>query len=195
MNYQSIIWERLEMASPFNHLEGRQWYTDANIWCKEIANYYKVPVELVAGLTALFSPLKSWEINKRLTKGFLEEKTCPTFHYQRNKALKLWSEIISDLKEDQRDNYIIKTLNGRKTTSFYHNMMYPETSDKVTIDTHILYGLGEAKISPNKYNIIERSFQEVSISAGLKPHQLQAIVWLQVKDEKHNNKRNSSKKR
>lgn len=182
--YQSIIRERFERASPFLY-QGKNWYPEAHRWCLKLSKEYDVPIRLVAGLTALFSPLKSWEINKRLTEGYLECQECGTFNYQKTRAIQLWTDTILCRDEKEQDNYIMKTLNGKKTVSFYHNIVYPHSSEKVTIDTHIINVVHPGLImTPNRYICIEKSFQDVSKEVGLTPSQLQATLWIQQKNKK-----------
>ena len=190
--YQQIIRERFERASPFLY-QGKNWYPEANYWCLKLSKEYDVPIRLVAGLTALFSPLKSWEINKKLVEGYLECQECGTFSYQRTRATNLWSEVITHLDDERQDNYIMKTLNGKKVTSFYHNIVYPKSSDKVTIDTHIINVVHPGlNLTPKRYLCIEKSFQDVSKEVGLTPPQLQATLWVQQKNERNNYQRNCS---
>jgi len=182
--YQNIIRERFERASPFLS-QGKNWYPEAHNWCLELSKEYDVPLRLVAGLTALFSPLKSWEINKKLVKEYLECQECGTFSYQRTRATNLWSEVITHLDDIKQDNYIMKTLNGKKVVSFYHNIVYPLTSERVTIDTHIINVVSPGLyLTPKRYLCIEKSFQEVSKEVKLLPCHLQAILWIQQKQTK-----------
>lgn len=190
--YQQIIRERLERASPFLY-QGKNWYPEAYHWCLKLSKEYDVPIRLVAGLTALFSPLKSWEINKRLVEGYLECQECGTFSYQKTRAIQLWTDTILCRDEKEQDNYIMKTLNGKKVTSFYHNIVYPHSSEKVTIDSHIINAVHPGLImTPNRYLCIEKSFQDVSKEVDLTPSQLQATLWIQQKNERNNSQRNST---
>lgn len=182
--YQDIIRERFERASPFLS-QGKNWYPQAHQWCLELSKEYDVPLRLVAGLTALFSPLKSWEINKRLVEKYLECQECGTFSYQKRKSIQLWTDTILCRDEKEQDNYIMKTLNGNKVVSFYHNIVYPLTSERVTIDSHIINVVKPGLImTPKRYLCIEKSFQDVSKEVGLLPSQLQATLWIQQKETK-----------
>lgn len=176
------ITETLERVSPNLFQEGVQWYSKSNQFCLELSNEYNVPLRYITGLTSLFSPLKSWEMNKRIVKEYLECQECKTFSYQRNKALQLWTDVISDLSEQKQDNYIMKTLNGLKVVSFYHNITYPLTSDKVTIDSHMLKLAPYKHLTPKRYSEYEECVRKVAKEKSLIPNQVQAIIWLKLKD-------------
>ena len=180
--YQQIIQERLERVSPSLVAEGKNWYLDAHNWCQIQSKEYDVPVRLIVGLTALFSPLKSWEINKRLVIDYLQCQSCGTFSYQKRKAIELWSDTILCRNEKEQDNYIMKTLNGKKVVSFYHNIVYPKSSDRVTIDTHIINAVSPGVyLTPKRYLCIEKSFQDVAKDQRMLPLEVQAIIWLDQK--------------
>lgn len=188
MIIHNLIQERLERVSPNIFIDGVQWYFDANEFCQNLSEEHRVPFRYVSGLTALFSPLKSWDMNQRLVRQWLDCQDCGTFGLQKTRALMLWKHVIENLKEDQQDNYIAKTLGGLKTQSFYHNITYPYTSDKVTIDSHIWKAFSKEKhITPKRYKEIEKAIQDVALKNQLLSPHLQAILWLQIKSEKEKN--------
>lgn len=90
-------------------------------------------------------------------------------------------------------------LNGHKVRSFYNNILDPGQADSVTIDTHALgaavgrtlkAGDREIKLGFNAPKMIQHSlvgtyplvadaYRQAAEIVGLKPHQFQAIVWLE----------------
>lgn len=177
------ITETLERVSPNLFQEGVQWYSKANQFCLDLSNEYNIPLRYVTGLTSLFSPLKSWEMNKRMVKEYLECQNCKTFSYQRKKSVKLWTTIISNIDDEEaQDRFIMKTLNGFKTVSFYHNITYPLTSDKVTIDSHMLKLAPYKHLTPKRYLEYENCIKKIAKEKSLVPNQVQAIIWLKLKD-------------
>jgi hypothetical protein len=78
-------------------------------------------------------------------------------------------------------------LRGDKVTAFYDNLLHPETSDKVTIDTWIRrVALNELDVRktpaiPSKlYYTIADAYRLAASKIGVLPHQLQATNWLTV---------------
>ena len=75
-------------------------------------------------------------------------------------------------------------LKGRKTNSFYHNLLNPSL-DYVTVDGHMVNAwnnikvpLNNAGITDTEYLKIKNGIKTVAQYVGLSPPQLQAILWL-----------------
>lgn len=77
---------------------------------------------------------------------------------------------------------------GPKTRAFYHNILYPETSDLVTVDGHVSaaslglsakHTMREAAVSSKGlYHRISMAIEQIARVMHWRPHQVQATVWL-----------------
>lgn len=188
MNFNLIenkIRERFLGASPQVLQEGISWYSKANSFCESLAKEHDLPIRLVAGLTALFSPMKSWEMNQRLVREWCECQNCGTFSLQKKRATQLFSDIVLVHSDDEKDRFIQKILNGPKTKNFYHNIVYPTTSNHVTIDTHIQKDLIPGiYLTPKRYRDLELIIQEQAVEHKIIASALQAVLWVDIKREK-----------
>ena len=60
--------------------------------------------------------------------------------------------------------------------------MRPYKSDAVTIDRHAIRSVAmQGTLTDKKYKEIAAVHQKVSKKIGIKPHELQAIIWLVVR--------------
>jgi hypothetical protein len=158
---------------------GVQWYPISNSFCKTLGTKYDKKLETVAALTAGFSVQKSWPINQRLVIDFLEGKQVGHLSHVVNKAL----EIIM-AKGEEDDSYYTRILNGPKTQSFYDNIVHPDTSEKVTIDSHMTDAFMPKEwksLTPKRYKAIEKEIVLFAKKQGYKVPQMQAILWLTKK--------------
>lgn len=177
------IGELFERVTPLTIEGGKSWYKEANQYCQDLATEYNKTLRQVAGILAALSPMKEWSVNKRQTKQFLEFQTCGTFGRQISKSLDLYNCIVAELDASKADKFIMATLNGLKTKSFYHNIMYPNSSQLVTVDTHMLKLSNWTFITDTRYKLIEECIQAKATELNLLPLELQAILWLQIKQK------------
>jgi hypothetical protein len=87
----------------------------------------------------------------------------------------------------------LDTVAGRKTTSFRHNLLYPQTSKLVTVDGHML-GVWAGKhltmkeavpyMKPGVYDQIERVVQRLARQHKIPVPAVQATLWMQRKRER-----------
>jgi len=184
--YRESIIELLESASPSMIEEGKGWYREARDYCVEISKRTKIKLDIVVGVLAILSPRNRWERNKidtlNLIKGYREKdidryKIC-TYNRNKYKALKLLR------------NKDIRIISGNKVKAFYLNILYPERSTLVTIDTWICKGLRINKLTPVIYKRVESEYYEVSKNIrDLLSHQIQAINWINIRGQEENKKR------
>lgn len=157
--------------------EGALWYSNALSFCIDVGKAYYKDHRIVAGILAAFSPMKEWELNKKMVVDYLEEGTCKTFSGQYNKAsliCGLDSEIVGGIE-------IKQILRGLKTTSFYENIVYPY-SNCVTVDSHMFKCLTNyPNLTRNRYIEIGQSIIDYSSTIDLYPCQLQSTIWLEWK--------------
>lgn len=73
---------------------------------------------------------------------------------------------------------------GRKIRSFYRNILDPDGSKEVTVDGHIVamyrdqrLTMKEAQVNDREYSRIERAMHRMAKAEGMRPCQLQAVLW------------------
>lgn len=166
----------LERATQSIIQDGLNWYSSANEWCYDLSQTYNTNINIVAGLTSCFSPMKEWGLNKRMVECYLQKGTCGHTSGQLNKV-KLIVESIDDKS-------IMKALGGRKTQSFYDNIVYPTLSDKVTIDFRMWKFFKSDSwehLTPNRYDLLEQCIRDKAKENHIIGLQLQSILWLVTK--------------
>lgn len=157
--------------------DGKKWYPEAHDFCKELSKKYSLAITQTSGICSSLSPLKSWELNKRLTKDFLEGKEYGHFKHQIEKARKI--------KRISIPSTIDKILKGNKTVNFFRNINNPTDNQWVTVDSHLLKYVGDGVLlnSTNyRYNLIKNSIIKYSKYVNLQPNEVQAIIWLRAKE-------------
>lgn len=167
--------------------EDENWYQEARDYCEELSKEYQVPLRIVVGILTSLSPRKRWELNKMMTEKFLECQECKHTLTQSRKA-KAISMLInkeSILNEREQDRYIMATLGGLKTRAFFSNIMYPQTSELVTLDVHILrYFHHNYKPTPKQYKQLSELFLKKAKEYGIPVANLQSRVWCYLRNGK-----------
>ena len=180
------------MASPENIAEGKQWYRQASTFCYDVmrkANNPVVTVSRVAGVVACLSPQCSWPVNKRAASTLILSGECTGYTgYKVNiaKATRILSGEDIETVLGKGSRY------GAKVRAFYDNILNPETSELVTIDTHAIraaYDIADVPreliraVFESKLNVeVQQAYCKVAKEYNLRPCEFQAIVWLTVKD-------------
>lgn len=157
------------------------WYQAANTFVVGLAEKHNVSEELAANVVAVLSPRLEWGLNQRYAEVFLATGNAPTFFSTLAKLRRLTAgESLADVQ------------NGRKVASFADNILRPTTSDKVTVDRHavdIAAGTNDdssRKVLARKgaYDAVEAAYVEAAGILGLRPCELQAVVWVAHKRTK-----------
>lgn len=167
----------LERASSSIIQDGLNWYKSANEWATNISREYDIDQKKVIGILSALSVQKEWNHNKKLLVEFLECKSCGHLGRQ----LKISNIILNGCSND---DYIMSALSGRKTSSFFHNICYPDVSYKLTIDFRMWKFFKDDSwnhITPKRYDLMERVFKDKSYNLDISLPQLQAILWLTTK--------------
>lgn len=153
-----------------NH--GMSWYEQAHYEALSLSLASGYSLRQCVGVLAALSPNNKWERNKIDAANFLavpslDTKVC-TFMNQRKKALAI---LLVDT-----DEAIEKILNGDKTRNFYNNILYFDSSKRVTVD---MWAYRSVNLEPKKkfYRLVESAYSNVAKDLEMLPHQLQAIVW------------------
>lgn len=194
----------IESANDEQVKNGKKWYDEAMLFCKEIAKEYNKDAYTVATNLSCLSVNNKWEQNKKDTiatiaffnkvlansrlrgvklyeatvENYLKTIKCCTYKANRKKA---WKALCQDLE-------IQKT--SPKTHSFAMNIAR-NSSEHITIDKWHLRACQVSPISKKRdlqesctalqYRNIERITSEVAKLYNLKGYEFQAIVWLTIK--------------
>ena len=177
-------------SSRANRKAGKAWYKDAQSFTKRISKKYGIDRDAVAGILSALSPNNKWDRNKydaeqiiiHHQRGF---KTCTgikvcTYNANKEKAWKIIKEGRS-----------IITAKSPKTHAFAMNV--GRLSPKhVTIDKwHIracLCNPGQGivptaeTVTPIQYRRVEALTTEIAEEQKMKAYELQAIIWLTIKE-------------
>ena len=158
---------------------GMNWYWQAHRICLRISKYTKTPLFKVVGVMAALSPRNKWHRNISDTVDLIrrgKKSKVATYNANKYKALAI-------LKADYPEE-VETLLNGTKIVSFYNNIMRPYKEDHVTVDIWCMRSVNFTGNLSAKgaYNGIQKAYTEVSTELGIKPHELQAIVWGVVRD-------------
>jgi hypothetical protein len=83
----------------------------------------------------------------------------------------------------------VNLLRGQKVTAFYANILHPETSGPITVDRHMVRAWlgtptrGAFDIKPKLYDRIAVDIAAAADATPYRPHEFQAIVWLQIRTQ------------
>lgn len=178
---KELLIKRYKQATKAQHQGGLDWYFKANDICYKLAAKYNTTPMKVAGIIAALSPRNKWERNIQDAESVLKhgmKARCCTTHTFKQKAV----DILA--LPDCLPYAITYILKGPKITNFFWNIYKPNDSKLVTLDS---WAFRAAGLSDNP-KVKERrectkAYLDVAKEVGLKPHQLQAIVWVQIRDE------------
>lgn len=154
------------------------WYAAAHLFCQEVAESTggRTTVRQVAGIVAAISPRLSWAKNMEYARLVVETGTAPLMFGNLRKAQRIAEGADPDL-----------VLGGRKVRSFFDNILYPGTSDTVTIDRHavdIAFGVAgndesrKVLAHAGVYDTVSDAYRAVGRTLGIRPLQVQAITWV-----------------
>lgn len=167
--------------------EGKNWYFDAQVFCKSLAKQYDIDSYKVAAVVSALSPNNKWERNKidaeavivAFKNGLTADsvKVC-TYNANKRKAFEILYGNIEI------------TAKSPKTHSFAMNVGL-NSPDHITIDKwHLracvasyLDGVQECMESCTavQYRRIEAITADLAKAYNLKGYELQAIIWVTIK--------------
>lgn len=170
-----------------NRKDGKNWYKDAQTFCKDTSKKYKIDSYIVASVVSALSPNNKWERNKfdalQVIKAHLSNalqssvKVC-TYNANKEKAFKI-------LKEGKKIS-----SKSPKTHAFAMNVGLL-SSDHITVDKHHLRACvctpndGVVNAVKNctalQYRRVEAITAKLAKRYRLKGFQMQAIIWVAIK--------------
>lgn len=170
-----------ESATPEQRGQGR-WYFAMHDFAVGLADRYGVDVQTAADVIAVISPRLSVEKNMAYAELLFATGDAPIMSTPKRQARAIiaGSTIRAEVK------------NGPKIVSFADNIARPATSTAVTIDRHIYDWLTGSNDDDGRkglnlkgaYEAAADLFRAAALILGLRPHELQAIVWFVQKEGK-----------
>lgn len=166
--------------------QGAAWYKIAHDKAQELALKHGIDLDRSAAIIAILSPGTAWNLNLKDADAVMsqgEQAIVTTYGANKRKAAGLLNA----------DRNPADYVSGLKVTSFYSNILYPESSDAVTIDRHMIRALlrtSDPKVhaqvfnSRKKYDALAECIRAAAKNLNLVPCQLQAMLWLKVRETK-----------
>lgn len=169
-------------STPEARSQGFSWYREANALANTLD---PLNPTRAAGVIAALSPLTPWGRNEILaimaySNGGLDGGTL------RNSIRK----VNAMLREDKSPHDL---LTSEKVGNFFRNIADPTHADHITIDRHAFdiavgYSTNDdaRRILSNKgiYKAFQRVYADAANAAGILPLDMQAITWVQWRNEK-----------
>lgn len=164
---------------------GNQWYFDANEIALQYAADYDTVDMAAASIIAVYSRNNQWLPNLNDTRIFLGGD------YQRGMEA-VWERAQTLLALNTglwQDYYsVVMGKSAFKESGFADNIMYPDTSIRVTLDRWMFRAMGIAAAMKLKFEhwlMVEDMFNRLASEYGFEHgHQLQAFVWVIIRDGK-----------
>ena len=153
------------------------WYLNEHHFCRDLALQYDIPIRISTGIVSSISPQKGRKENKKQANIFHQTGDCGATKDNVYKARRIFISGGTDQE-------IWSILNGNKTQRFFKNLLYPYSSEYVTIDRHAIHVLlgrvpndNEHSLSDKQYVFMEDCYKRTAKKLGLIPSTLQSITW------------------
>lgn len=183
----AAVLDTLGQASPAEWEDGLSWYARAHEHARAVADLAGVTgpaaLPLGAGIIAALSPQLGWADNVEAAATMVLTAGVDASPAALMLGIGRAEEILNGA-----DPALI--LGGRKVRSFYRNILHPGRAGAVTVDRHaaaVAFGwplgadtgrLGRILERPGVYLTAAAAYRGAARSAGLLPHQCQAITWV-----------------
>jgi hypothetical protein len=180
-------------ALPYEIDNGRAWYIEAHHLAKRFADrYFLASTAHAAGVIAALSPSCAWETNVEDA-----ERVCAA-RAGEFVRVSTYGPNLAKAIEIRDGAAPVKVLGGKKVTAFYECIENPYTCDRAVIDRHAFCAaldvvvdaktISQALGLSGVFEWLEQCYQEVAAELGMRPHQLQSVVWLvfrRIKGDHH----------
>lgn len=216
LTHEALVDEIKSKVTPENFAAGKDWYREAHEFNADLADRSGLSFQTTVGITAAVSPRMKWEVPKATSPDNkkIAEKIAMKFRdydgMEPVAAAEKMGGVIPEMGATgiklARGGSIDSTLTGVKRRSFYNNMLDPDNSQHVTVDTHMMKVvkfastrekpiakgdvekfIGAAATSTKGgagYVAISEAIHSVAGDMGVLPHEVQAAYWLQVQKVK-----------
>lgn len=164
-------------------VEGKNSYRYIRSCCSKMSSVRSL--HQCVAVTAVISPIITWEENLIEARELCSGNWQYPFHALplniRKAQLILCGESVVDV------------LRGSKVWNFYWSILYPDNPFSVCVDRHVAraafgweFGwraaIDTALKAPGVYNAISDGVRREAVVAGLTPLELQALLWLVVRE-------------
>ena len=163
------------LATPEERL--KEWYAIEQAFCNGLAVKHNIPLRVSTGIVCSVSPQKEWNENKKQADKFCATGDCGATGDNVMKARRI-------INSNGTDQEIWSILNGNKTQRFFKNLLYPYSSEYVTIDRHAIHVIlgrvpndNEHSLSDRQYIFMEDCYKRTAKKLGLIPSKLQSVTW------------------
>jgi hypothetical protein len=167
------IYETIAKLDETNYQASLDWYFILHDYAKNLAERNGLTLLQTAGIISALSPMVMFSTNLRDAERFCATRSIAnlaTYNSQRKKAL----QIIGAKTEKE----VLKILGGNKTKAFFLNIYKPSSSLDVVLDVHMLRFFDIKVLTPKRYRQAANHVVELSQEMNIKPHQLQALLWV-----------------
>jgi hypothetical protein len=167
------IYDIIAKLDETNYQASLDWYFILHDYAKNLAERNDLTLLQTAGIISALSPMVIFTTNLRDAERFCATRSIAnlaTYTSQRKKAL-----AILGAKTEKE---VLEILGGNKTKAFFLNIYKPMESNDVTIDSWMIKVFGFKSITPKRYKQASQWLSEVALELNLKPHQVQALVWV-----------------
>ncbi len=189
MSYATNIVSIFHQAQPTDWTAGMEWYPLAHSLAQRIAGTLDVSVAQAAYAIAAISPRTSWPENVRAINAIAQHMADggQFGDFSVTPKLRVTNINLSKAFAILTTGDLAYIGNGPKTRAFADNILHPETSLAVTIDSwayRIAAGMINVTdevpvaIRGKVYDEVAAAYIEVANFSGLLPLELQAITWV-----------------
>jgi len=181
------IVKHLGRATPQELRDGIEWYDDAMGFAQLLSDSFSITRVMAAAIISALSPNNKWERNKvdawNLCQAYADGLTLDDFKvctYNSNKV-RAWGI---------RSGTVAITKDSPKTYAFALNVGDRDES-VVTLDKWMARAFSTTSLKPRKtpetftpkqYDRFQTHFVNVALRLGYKPYELQAIVWVVMRN-------------
>jgi len=181
------MWDGLSIQTI---LTNKNWYRDTNKWCQDFSDTIELPIMPVVGVFSALSPQCSFKQNKIFCEAYFTgfEKHTKTQIDKCNRITAFYGYLNQDWNNQKKQ--IHTYLGGRKTQSFFENILEPNDSQRVTLDRHAfkIAGFDIITLTNKQYDFMEECYQNCAKQVNMLPSELQAILWVYWRDVNNKSK-------
>jgi hypothetical protein len=182
--------------------KAKDWYNETHTFCVGLSLEYNVSLYKVVGVFSALSPQLEFNLNKIWCKDFFKSNGKGMYG-NRAKTIKC-NNIYKKSNSPEEANSLlsVKDDSALKTKNFFWNILEPEDSTGVCVDTHAIAACvmrpeetnalpkNKQAISSVQYRFFEQCYKSFAYDIDMKPLDAQALIW-----EKRKQCRESSKVR
>ena len=172
-----------ERADLTDRIEGAQAYIRYRQVMEIFAERFAVPLDRVTAAFVALSPNTDYLSNLRslvsvldgLNRGIEHDQIIvSTYNHNRDRAIRY---VTGEAQ-------FVAPARGRKILSFYDNILHPHTSNRVTVDGHMVaiwrdqeLTMKEATVRPREYDQIESEIRRMAFYHQMVPCEVPAVLW------------------